>query len=437
MEKKSVGPTLLVVTILGVIGILIAPLALDSFASSSDDGEGADVEEKVAKEKVEKKIGFQEEYGLMSPMLRRQMGATNIHAITTNGKNTKRLKDWSVKTPEWFDKIDSYIVCQDGMGCKKYSEFKQFSIDLLQPKDLVCNQSMTEAECEVLRIKNVVLIYSICAIGHGQILLLHHGESMEDWGDLDSSDWSKINWEKNLKVVHRWMNVPVIGGEYVTRIVMKFANNDGPAVDNIGSSYYSGSKMGTPWAEAKRRGKKILTGLLGGKTNPYKDKTTYGRAIKRCYKGKTGYVLAGLKERDENDETDGSSMLGIPNVTPYQHSDILALRGCIFQRETGGENASFKGRDGAVRQEKAWISRGIEIDLISPEEVDAKFINAPQPQQSPQPNSGSATEPKPKKEETPKPTPAKAESNSICKNGKICITTNGKEMCITPIVPCE
>ena len=44
-KKKSVGPTLLVVTILGAIGILIAPLVLDSFASSFDDGEETDAEE--------------------------------------------------------------------------------------------------------------------------------------------------------------------------------------------------------------------------------------------------------------------------------------------------------------------------------------------------------------------------------------------------------
>ncbi len=47
MKKKSVGPTLFVVTILGALSILIAPLVLDSPDFPSDDGEETKVVEEV------------------------------------------------------------------------------------------------------------------------------------------------------------------------------------------------------------------------------------------------------------------------------------------------------------------------------------------------------------------------------------------------------
>ncbi len=414
MKKKSVGPTLFVVTILGALSILIAPLVLDSPDFPSDD-ENTGVEEEIAEEKIVK-ISFQEEYGPIPPMSRRQMGAINVDPVKTNCKgcsaSIKRMKRFDITIPSWIMSVDSYTLCADGMGCKKYSEMRKRSLDILQPKDQVCKSDMSDTECEKMRLKNTVLMLSVFATAQGQILLFHHGECMDGWDDVSVGDeakrndpdviqkWNNVNWEKNLRVIHKWMNSPDIAEEFMLNIVMKFATKHGPHVKIIGSRYF-------------------------GKGSHFSWKG-YGEDIRKCYKKKMdlkAYNRANLKKR-ETDEKPAPW-----NTTVYRDGDILALKSCIFRQETGGSHATFKGRKGAVRQEKAWLKRGITIDLISPEEIEDKFNNAPQPQQSSQPDSGPATEPKPEKGEAPKPAPKK--KGDVKKKKEICITgINGKQICI-------
>ena len=261
----------------------------------------------------------------------RQMTAINLDAAR-NGANTRRLANLGVTLPKWVKakEVDSWLVCQDGLGCEDEDMFRETAGALLQPEEVCegCNRD-----------RNIAAIISVSAIGMYQILLWHHGKYLNDgvttvWNEPNEKELSDEEWLENLEVIHEYLNDKSMQDKVVLGLIGNLREKYDGKPKQIASAYYSGSGTGIPLSLTWF--KSWLPSAFG-----YGSKQHYAGIVKDCFKEKSG----GRSTVDDTPE------------------DLNIMRMCIFGKETGGAAHEFEGRDNAASLEAKWAERGITLTL--------------------------------------------------------------------------
>ena len=258
----------------------------------------------------------------------RQMTAINLDAAR-NGANTKRLANMGIKLPKWVKsrEVDSWLVCQDGLGCEDEDTFRKTAMALLQPEE-VCDGCNRE--------RNTAAILSVSAIGMYQILLWHHGKYLGGWHDpSEGGELSNKDWEDNLDLIYDYLNDKRLQDKVVVGIIGKLREEHKGDPKQMASAYYSGSGTGGLLSPIKFL-KSFLPSSFG-----YGSPQHYAGIVKDCFKTKSG----GRDKVEDNNQ------------------DLNVMRMCIFGKETGGAKTEFEGRDNAEKLEAKWAERGITLKL--------------------------------------------------------------------------
>lgn len=149
-------------------------------------------------------------------------------------------------------------------GIRGFDQFKEV-MDTFQPAEKVCAGTMSESDCEDLRMANTAKTLSFAALGWYQILLRWHGHYIPGWQEAD--------WKGRFELMYKFMSDPELQRNVSKQILMRKLGNTKGDVARSGSQYYGRDPKASLWNFVRSHFGESVGGNSAG----------YGDFVQRCY----------------------------------------------------------------------------------------------------------------------------------------------------------